>query len=251
MFPAKSSTRSEGRRDRVGPCTTRFATGFDPGRGIRSVEADRQAAVVQPFASGGRSGFTAEVWGAVASKCSGKDATPAFPARSRQTPATSTSGLSGPSYAVGGSQESRPETASSPEKETVTGSPYQSLASGARFGAARVSGPVPSYLERERPSPRIARLVDARPGHRGRVSPAPVGHRAQASSPDVPSEPVTAKAIARLYQSSRSGGLTATAFVTCGSVASYSKPKDAATLWLPARSRQDPVASPFVVSGPA
>src|SRR6478736_4149499 len=100
----------------------------------------------QPFESGTRAGTAVTPVGAVASYSSPNEAAPTLPALSIQLPVTDAVAESGLEYVFAVEQESMPEVASVPEKDTETAWLYQPFASAGRDGVAVADGGVISTL---------------------------------------------------------------------------------------------------------
>ena len=146
-----------------------------------------------------------------------------------------------------------PAVASCPWNANVTAWLNQPLRSGGRTGIAFITwGAVASYLNPKELTPLAlpARSVQEPTTEDAAASgPAYVGSE-QDAMPEVASVPAKPTVSGWLYQPLASGARPAEAPVTCGAVASYSRPSDR-TVVLPALSEHEPLTAPRSSSGPA
>src|SRR5205823_1726506 len=145
-----------------------------------------------------------------------------------------------------------PEVPSLPTNEIVSAWLYQPLASGFLPAVGVTVGAVASYL---RPNDRVV-LLPAR-SRQMPVTDAPASSGPEyvcgaehESSPEATSPPLKLTATAWLYQPFESAARPAFDPVTCGAVASYLSPSEAAPTF-PALSEQVPPSEAPAVSGPA
>ena len=191
-------------------------------------------------------------FGPVASYLKSNAVSRAFPAASRQLPASVAAAESGPLYSIGAVQDAMPEVESVPVKLTLSGPRYQPFASGSRSTFAAIAGSVESNLSVAPTGALVfpalsvqVALTDAAalsgPEYEGVV------HEA---TPETGSVPDALIATVRLYQPPASGS-RAGAAVTAGGVESYFSVTARGALTLPATSVQAPLTWRDAPSGPA